>query len=157
MYTITNEYVQSGCATVINDQVHLPNSQPIPYNSTNRGIKASIDSWLATQNAPPAIQTHAVFVQDPLPHFDLCNTSTSRIEEVIESHILQVRESVTPDEEEEEFSHDIFEVFATEKKCGDKATAPELSAPPPATPAPPAASNASRSNLQYQYQCNAED
>ena len=155
--TIANEYVNSGRATVINDRVHLPNGQPIPYDGTNRGIKARIDSWLALQNAPPASQTRAVFVRDPPPHFDSRNASTSRIEEVIESHILQVRESVTPDEEEEEFSHDIFEVFATEKKCGNKAKAPELSAPPPVTPAPPAASNAPRSNSQYRYQCDAED
>ena len=138
--------------------MHLPNGQPIPYDGTNRGIKASIDSWLTVQNAPPASQTRAVFVRDPLPHFDLRNTSTSQIEEVIESHILQVREAVTPDEEEEEFLHDIFEVFTTKKKHSNKAKAPELSAPPPATPAPPPVpSNASWPNAQYRYQCDAED
>ena len=96
-------------------------------------------------------------MRDPPPHFDSRNASTSRIEEVIESHILQVRESITPDEEQDEFLHDIFEVFATEKKRGDKAKAPELSAPPPVTPAPPVASSAARSNSQYRYQCDAED
>ena len=97
-------------------------------------------------------------MRDPPPHFDSRNTSTSRIEEVIESHILQVREAITPNEEEEEFSHDIFEVFATKKKRGNKAKAPELSAPPPATPAPPPVpSNASWPNAQYRYQCDAED
>ena len=110
------------------------------------------------QNAPPASQTCAVFVRNPLPHFDSHNTSTSWIEEVIESHILQVWEAVTPNEEEEEFSHDIFKVFATEKKRSNKAKAPELSAPPPVTPAqPPVPSNASRPNTQYRYQCDAKD
>ena len=112
--TIANEYVNSRHATVINNQVHLPNSQPIPYDSTNCGIKASIDSWLTTQNTPPASQTRTIFVCNPLPYFNLHSTSTSRIKEVIESHILQVQEVVTPDEEEEEFSHDTFKVFATE-------------------------------------------
>ena len=152
--TIVNEYVNSRCATVINDWVHLLNGQPIPYDGTNRGIKASIDSWLASQNTQPASQSHTVFVHDPPPHFNSRNTSTSQIEEGIESHILQVRESATPNDEEEEFLHNIFEVFATKKKRSDKAKAPKLLVPPPA---PPAASLAARPNSQYQYQCDAKD
>ena len=58
--TIANEYVNSGHATIINDRVHLLNSQPIPYDSINRGIKASIDSWLTAQNAPPASKTRTM-------------------------------------------------------------------------------------------------
>ena len=86
----------------------------------------------------------------------MCNASTSRIEEVIKSHILQIREAATPNEEqEEEYSQDIFKVFATEKKKCGKAL--ELSAPPPATPAPAAASSTPRPNTQYKYHCNAED
>ena len=68
---------------------------------------------------------------------------------------MQVREAACPNEEE--FSHDIFEVFATEKKRGDKAKAPELSAPPLATSAPVSAANLSHSNTQYRYHCDAED
>jgi hypothetical protein len=68
---------------------------------------------------------------------------------------LQVKEATSPDEEE--FSHDIFEVFATEKKRGDKAKAPKLSAPPPATSAPTSAANLSCANAQYKYHCDAED
>jgi hypothetical protein len=94
---------------------------------------------------------------DPPPHITLRNASTSRIEEVIESHILQVREATNPNEEQEpEFSHDIFEVFATKKKCGDKAKAPKLSAPPPVTLLT-SASNPSHPNMQYRYHCNAKD
>lgn len=151
--------------------MHLPNRQPIPFDGTRRGIKASIDSWLTSQttSALSTAQTRAVFTRDPPPHFDLRNTSTSRIEEVMESHILQVKDAVTSDEDEDEFSHNIFEVFATKKKCEDKAKASELSAPPPAPRAPTpstlppltqasaAASSNSRPNTQYRYQCNAEE
>ena len=93
--------------------------------------------------------------------------STSRIERVVESHIIQVKETATPDDDEDKdnlFPHDIFKVFAAEKKkhCWDKAKAPELSAQlplcrlqlPPATT--PAADN-SRLDAQYHYRSNAED
>ena len=159
----------SGHTSIIGDRMHLPNGQPIPFDSTRRGLKASIDFWLTLQttSALPITQTRTVFMWDPPPHLDSCNTLTSRIEEVMESHILQVKDTATSDEEDE-FLQDIFEVFATEKKkCGAKA--PELSAPPPAarapTPPPPpptsqtpptAASN-SRPNTQYQYHCNTEE
>jgi len=103
-------------------------------------------------------------VCDPPLHLDLHNTST-RIEEVIESHILQVREVATPNEEV--FLQDIFKVFTAEKtKCPGKAS--EFSAPPPPPPAPvpltsapaqppPTASSAPQSNMQYWYQSNAKD
>ena len=96
-------------------------------------------------------QAHAVFARDVPPHFDSRNTPTSCIEEVIESHILQVKEADTPQEEEEEFSHDIFEVFAAEKKKRrDKASkVPKLATPPPTTPAPAASANISQPNSQY--------
>jgi hypothetical protein len=63
----------------------------------------------------------------------------------MESHILQVKGAITSEEQEdqEQFSHDIFKVFATEKKKyeGKASKAPELSAPPPtaqaSTPPPP--------------------
>ena len=155
--TTANEYIQSGCASWINERIHLPNSQPVPFDSTRRGLKASIDVWLTLQTtaAPTPAQATAVLMCDPLLHLGLHNTSTSQIEEVIESHILQVREATYPNEEE--FLHDIFKVFATKKKRGNKAKAPELSAPPPATSAPTSAANPSRSNAQYWYHCDAKD
>jgi hypothetical protein len=93
----------------------------------------------------------------------------------IESNIIQVKEPTTSDDtDDQEFSQDIFEVFATEKKHADKpGNALELSAPAPSTPAPvatpaptPATSvpatevsitNASRVNMQYKYRSNADD
>jgi hypothetical protein len=57
----------------------------------------------------------------------------------MESHILQVKGAITSEEQEdqEQFSHNIFKVFTTEKKkCEGKASkAPELSTPPPAAQA----------------------
>ena len=178
---IANEYLQSGRATVVEDRIHLPNGQPVPFDASRRGIKANIDAWLAAQSAaaPTQAQAHAVFT----PRYDSRNASTSRIEEVIESHIIQVREATTTAESEDEFSHDIFEVFATEKKKrGNKAgKASELSATPPTTQAQPVTTaisatatpatsstpndtqtpaanfNAPRTNTQYRYQSNAED
>ena len=69
------------------------------------------------------------------------------------------------DEDEAEFSHDIFEVFTTKKKK-HRAKAPELSTPPPAaratTSLPPSqtcttSSSDSHPNPQYQYHSNTED
>ena len=129
-----NEYVLSGRATIINNRLHLPNGQPIPFDGSRRGLKASINSWLAAQStiAPTGAQTHVVFVRDAPPHLDLCNASTSRIEEVAKSHILQVREVVlaVEDEDPAEFLHNIFEVFAAEKKKDKASKAPELLALP---------------------------
>ena len=131
-----NEYLTSGCASVIEECIHLPNGQPVPFDGSRQGIKASIDAWLTSQSiaAPPPAKTHAIFT----PCYDSRNASTSWVEEVMESHILQIMEATSLDEDEDqEFSHDIFEVFAAEKKKhGERASkALELSAPPPATPA----------------------
>jgi len=66
--------------------------------------------------------------------------------------MLQVKEADTP--QEEEFLHNIFKVFAAEKKKhGDKASkVPKLAMPPPTTPAPATSANISRPNSQYRYQ-----
>jgi hypothetical protein len=88
---------------------------------------------------------------------------TSRIEEVVESHVIQVKETAAaPDDDDEDddeyFSHDIFEVFAAEKKkCLGKAA--KLSAPPPSTTAPTADSSTNHScpNVQFRYQSDVED
>jgi hypothetical protein len=70
-----------------------------------------------------------------LENLDSRNVSTSRIEEVLETHVLQIKEAAPSDDDEGIFSHDIFQVFAAEKK-GDKPKAPELSAPPLTIQAP---------------------
>ena len=157
---VGDEYVRSGRATIVNGRIHLPNGQPIPYDGTRRGLRASIDSWLAAQTAPAptTAQTRVVFAREPPPHLDSRSTPTSRIEEVVETHILQVK-GVATDNEEQEFSHDILEVFAAEKKKRDdkKGKAPELSAPPKENQARPAAPSNPRPNAQFRYHSNAED
>ena len=141
---IGDEYVRTGRATIINGRLHLPNGQPIPYNGTRRGLQASIDAWLAAQvaPAPTTAQTCAVFTQDPPPHTDSRSLPTSRIEEIVESHILQVKEATTADEEQE-FLHDILKVFTAEKKKRNdkKGKAPKLSAPSQENQARPAAAS----------------
>ena len=115
---VADDYVRTGRATVINDRLHLPNGQPIPFDSARRGLKASIDAWLAAQAAstPTPTQTRVVFTRDPPPHLNSRNASTSRIEEVLETHVLQVKEAISPTDKEDAFSDDILEVFAAERK-----------------------------------------
>jgi len=93
-----------------------------------------------TAPVPTTAQTRVVFAQEPPPHLDSRSTPTSWIEEVVKTHILQVKKAAT-DNKEQEFLHDILEVFATEKKkCNNKkGKAPELSAPPKESQAHPAA------------------
>jgi hypothetical protein len=106
--------------------------------------------------APTTAQTRVVFAREPPPHTSSRAASTSQIEEVVETHILQIKEAAPADNEEEPFSHDIFEVFTAEKKKRED-KAPELSAPPLTTPTPAAAPSTTRPSAQYRYQSNAED
>jgi hypothetical protein len=94
------------------------------------------------------VQTCAVFTCNAPPHFAPRNASTSQIEEVIESHILQIKDTTTSQNEEEEFSHDIFKVFATEKKKhgAKNSKVPELATPPPAMPTPTTSSGTPQCN-----------
>ena len=159
---ITTEYINSGRASIVEDRIHLPNSQPIPFDSSRRGLQASIDIWLAVQTATAPVQTHAVFAQEPPPHFNSHNTPTSRIEEVIETHIIQVKEGTTTGDDQA-FPHNIFKGFATEKKKpgGKHSKAPELLAPAPMTPPPVVNTSTSavtpQTHTQYRYQSHAED
>ena len=70
-----------------------------------------------------------------------------------------MKEATTTNDKEQEFSHDILEVFAAEKKKRDnkKSKAPELSAPPKENQACPTASNNLRPNTQFWYHSNAKD
>lgn len=162
---LANEYVTSGRTTYVNDHIHLPNGQPVPFNGTRQGLKGSIDTWLTVQSTPPPAlaQIHTVYTQDPLLHFNTHSPLASRIEEVVESHILQVADTVSLIEgKDQEFSNNIFKVFAAKRKKMGKA--PELSAPLPPTQATSPIINTSAAspgnlwhNTQYHYQCNAED
>jgi hypothetical protein len=75
----TNEYIQSGRASWINKQIHLPNGQLVPFDGTRHRLKASIDVWLTSQTAATSTpaQTTMVFTRDPPPHFGLHNALTS--------------------------------------------------------------------------------
>ena len=72
----------------------------MPYNGTRRGIQASIDIWLATQQ--PTAQAHATFVREPPP--------STHIEEIAESHIFQVVTPVAHAPKPENELQDIFDV-----------------------------------------------
>jgi len=84
--TITSKYICSGCATWINDWIHLPNRQPVPFDGSRCRIKASIDVWLtlqtATATASTPAQTQAVFTCNTLLHLKQHNAS-AKIEEII--------------------------------------------------------------------------
>jgi hypothetical protein len=96
------EYVNTGRAIVCNNWIHLPNGQLVPNDGTGRGIKASIDNWLTAQYSSQAA------------------APTSQIEEVVETHILQVAEFSSPppanELEDEAMDSDIFEVYTMQKK-----------------------------------------
>jgi len=117
------EYLASGKALVINDRLYLANGQAIPNDGTGRGLKSSIDSWLAAQSAsstPP--QTTSNSTRDTPPHIALNssprNNSSAHIEEVTETHMYQVSETVSleSDNESDEVANDIFQVFGYRKE-----------------------------------------
>jgi hypothetical protein len=110
--------------------------------------------------APAPAQAHVIFAWETPSHTDACSTTTSQIEEVMESHILQVSQVVNLAEEEEpEFLHNIYEVFATEKKKHKpKASkAPELVMPPQHIKTHTTSSGSFWLGPQFHYQPSAED
>jgi hypothetical protein len=156
------EYVNTRRAMLKNDRLYLPDGTPIPNDGTGRGLKGSIDSWLAAHYTAPSTTT---FARDPPPHTALSlGHPPGRIEEVVETNILQILAAPTPnpdEEPEDEQQLDIFGVFAGEKKKRETRASrlPELATPDKATiptPAPPTAST-TRPGPQYRYQATAED
>jgi hypothetical protein len=110
--------------------------------------------------APAPAQARVVFAWETPPHTDAHSTTTSRIKEVMESHILQVSQVVNLAEEEEpEFPHNIYEVFAAERKKHEpKASkAPKLATPPQHVKTHATSSSSFRSGPQFHYQPSAED
>ena len=78
MCPTASEYLNSRHVTIINEHLHLPNSQPIPFDGTRCGLKASVDAWLTMQTpAPTVAQTCTIFMRESLLHFDSHSTSTS--------------------------------------------------------------------------------
>ena len=103
---------------------------------------------------------HVTFTHNPPPHLDAHRNRASRIKEVVEAHILQVKEAASLNEGEEDqgFSYNIPEVFATErKKHNDKASKmPKLLCPPPPQ-ARTTNSSSSQPNAHFHYQSHEED
>jgi hypothetical protein len=62
---IAREYVESDRATIKNGRLHLPTGQPIPNDGSGRGLKHSIDSWIAANSAPPTYSPLAVSPLNP--------------------------------------------------------------------------------------------
>ena len=62
----TQEYVCTGHALVLEDQLSLPNGQPIPNDSAGHGLKHGIDTWLAAQS--PIILATVSFIREVPPH-----------------------------------------------------------------------------------------
>ena len=114
------EYMRTGHALVIGDRLRLPNRQPIPNDGTRHGSKHSIDSWAATQvPVTPASAQQVAFMHNTplhiLTNHDNC-ILTARIEEVSESHIMQIVSNVEESGSEEEGSLDFFQVFTAKRK-----------------------------------------
>jgi hypothetical protein len=64
---IAMDYVYSGRATIVEDKICLPNRQRVPNDRSGRGIKASIDRWLTSQNPLVPAQAHVVYTPSPPP------------------------------------------------------------------------------------------
>jgi hypothetical protein len=80
---------------------------------------------------------------------------------VVVSYILQVQEVTAPAEEEEneQVSHDIFEVFATEKKKREDKSSkvPKLTMPLQDPKNQASSSGAAKPSPQFRYQSNAKN
>jgi hypothetical protein len=116
---LASEYVATGRAVIIEDRMRLPSGRAIPNDSLGRGLKANIDDWLATQSAPPPpAPARTAFIRDSLPHLD-SRPPAARIEEVIESHLLQVSAAAAvepgPASDSEEDLGNVFNVFTAER------------------------------------------
>ena len=154
--------------------MRLPNGRGIPNDGLGQGLKAGIDDWLAAQSAPsPSAPIRTAFVRDSPPHVDHPRAPSARIEEVVESHLLQIAAAteveVEPVSDSGEDLGDIFNVFTAEhqKKCKDRVTKlPELASPIPHTPsssslpipdAPSRTPTTAKPSPQYRYHSDAED
>ena len=179
------EYVRTGRALVLEDRISFPNGQPIPNDGTGRGLKHGIDTWLTTQASTNP--TSVSFARESPPHFPAKHDTrmpSARIEEVTESHILQI---ISGEDDSDSDGEDLFQVFAAERRKREsrRSKLPELeplpastdslpcassevSTPPAAIPPAPSAPIATATTPsatpihtqiapQYRYQSTAED
>jgi hypothetical protein len=127
---IAEEYFNSGRVKIYNDRIYLPNGQPVPNDGSNRGLRHSIDAWLARQ---PSLSTPPP-TRDPPPHTSFAiQTCEVHPQPVARAHIVEVADldSDASGSESEEDGLDIFGVFAAEKKKKQAKAAklPELVTP----------------------------
>ena len=170
MCPVANEYVHTGRAKVVGDNLRLPNNQCIPNDSSRHRIKASKDAWLTSQatgqtatqaaSAPPpsCLAYIPLLLPPPLQH----TLPVTHIEEVAETNILQVTQITQASEQDQHKDDglDIFQVFTAEKKKRDSkaiqfvdlTNAPLLDKPPA-----PLDSQAACLVAQYHYHSNVED
>ena len=105
----TQEYVRTGRTLVMGDRLHHPNGQSIPNDGSGRGLKHSIDAWLATQpqDAPAPTQVSFSCEAPPhIPHTFSNRVPSARIKEVAEAHIMQVI-NTSPSEEEADSDNEV--------------------------------------------------
>jgi hypothetical protein len=116
---LAQEYMQSKRASIIGNQMHLPNGQPIPSNSIGHNLKEKIDTWLAgSVAAVPPNPSDPMFNRDPPPHATHCFeivTKTLYSPPVQEAHIVEVP-PVGEENKSDDEDADLFEVFAAEQK-----------------------------------------
>ena len=130
---LAHEYIRTGKAIIINNQIHLPNGQPIPANIMGINLQAKIDAWLAgTAATAPTHPSDASFVRNPPPHTTHCFeivTEGLYDQPVQQAHIVEIPtvESESKDEDDKD-NFDLFEVYATERKKRNTKTSqlPEL-------------------------------
>jgi hypothetical protein len=116
------EYIQSKKAMIVGNCMHLPNGQPIPFNSVGRNLKEKIDAWLAgSVAAVPPHPSDPAFNHDPPPHGTHCFeivTKESYGQPVQEAHVVEVPtvEAENELDNEDDEDTDLFEVFAAEHR-----------------------------------------
>ena len=113
---IAEEYFDAGRISIINERIYLLNGQPVPNDGSNRGLRHSVDAWLARQ--PPS-NTSLSFTRNPPPHKTFAiQTCENYLPPVAKAHIVEIADAKSENSgsDDEEDRLDIFGVFATEKK-----------------------------------------
>jgi hypothetical protein len=146
-------YVSTGCVTIQEGRLYLPNGQFIPNDRSNRGLKHGIDTWYMANTTPtpdafpppskPPMPT--TFQREAPPHVSLSFEaihSEVHMAQITDTAETEMPEDLIDDNNIGSEIFDLFEVLATEQqKNGSKPQdAPPPTAPPPTAPtyaAPP--------------------
>jgi hypothetical protein len=155
--------------------MYLPNGQAIPYDRSGRGLKGSIDTWIAANVLPasdpaPASQAPAPSQRDAPPHLSLCfevvrhkeyiaqpTDSTAPVEPNIDSTPCDDDNSEEADKDDDNSTdygdlggelYNMHEVLITEeKKHKYKPQKPQDTAPANTAPAPRTANATSSTSV----------